>query len=161
MEQKHLYLHSSLNTISAVTNPYETAAILFSLLREDRIFADNDCHLFTVEKQEGFKSYSEIFKAMYPGYKLDTMQRVVSDSADTICFKTLWSVLTSKDQKLLEDNTKIFDGETRFLKGEKFEQKIALSTFPRSGNSHLRQLIEKCTGITTGATVHLGTSTPL
>jgi hypothetical protein len=158
VELKHLYEHSPLHT---VTSPYETAAILFSLLREDRIFADNDCHLFTTERKEGFKSYSEIFKAMYPGYKLDTKQRVVSDSAETISFQTLWTILKSKDQKLMDEAAKMFEGDSRFLNGDKFNQKIALTTFPRSGNSHLRQLIEKCTGVTTGATVHLGTSTPL
>ncbi len=55
----------------------------------------------------------------------------------------------------------MFDGESRFLDGEKFDQKIAFNTFPRSGNSFLRSLLESVSGVTTGATVSLHTSTSL
>lgn len=56
----------------------------------------------------------------------------------------------------------MFDGEFRFLDGGDLNgEKIAFNTFPRSGNSFLRRLVEQATGITTGATVHTHTSTSL
>lgn len=70
-------------------------------------------------------------------------------------------MLKSKEEKSYEDNKWMFDGEYRFLDGEKFDQKIAFNTFPRSGNSKLRRWIEQITGVTTGATVSLHTSTSL
>lgn len=144
-----------------ISNGYESSAILFSLLREDRIFANEECSHFSTKRQEGFKSYSEIFKAKYPGYKLNYWQAVVPDSAKTVNFKDLFSLLKSKDAQQLKEKEWMFDGEFRFLDGEKFDQKIAFNTFPRSGNSMLRRLIEQLTGVTTGATVSLHTSTSL
>lgn len=54
-----------------VSNAYECAAILTSLLREDMIFANDVVSHFTVKRQEGFISYSDIFRSKFPGYKLD------------------------------------------------------------------------------------------
>jgi len=72
------------------------------------------------------------------------------------------AVLKSKDESLWEQSKWMFDGEFRFLDGEPLGfNKIAFNTFPRSGNSFLRRLLEQATGITTGATVHITTSTSL
>ena len=52
-----------------VNNIYEVVAILFSLLREDLIFSDLNSYRYTVNKQEGYYSYSEIFRLKFPiGY---------------------------------------------------------------------------------------------
>ena len=41
-------------------------ALLNNLLREDMIFIDKKSYRYTLEKKEGFYSYSEIFHMKYP-----------------------------------------------------------------------------------------------
>lgn len=57
-ELQHLYT-------LPVKNFYECAAILDSLLREDVIFANDAISQFSVNRKEGFKTYSEIFKTKF------------------------------------------------------------------------------------------------
>ena len=62
----------------------------------------------------------------------------------------------SKDEKLYEKSKWIFDGSLRFLDNSPIiANKIALSSFPRSGNTMLRKWIEQLTGLTTGADADL------
>lgn len=44
-----------------LSNAFQVAAVLTSLLREDLIFVDKNMYRWTVRKQEGYFSYSEIF----------------------------------------------------------------------------------------------------
>ena len=147
-----------------VKNIYELAAVLTSLQREDVIFADSTCFRYTRQKKEGYFSYTEIFNKKFPGYALDKKQRVIADTAKTVNFEQLLTCLKSSDSKLLDELRWAFDGEFRFLDGRSIEDqkmRIAFNTYPRSGNSFLRRLLEQVTGITTGATVSLHTSTSL
>ena len=53
------------------------------------------------------------------------------------------NVLKIKDESLWEQSQWMFDGEFRFLDGESLGfNKIAFNTYPRSGNSFLRRLVE-------------------
>ena len=64
----------------------------------------------------------------------------------------------SKDEKLYEKSKWIFDGSLRFLDGaENNANKIALSSFPRSGNTFIRKYFDLLTGIHSGAdnTLHI------
>jgi len=72
-------------------------------------------------------------------------------------------MLRSTDPSLLNDCKWMFDGEFRFLDGQTIipGQKIAYNTYPRSGNSYLRKVLENITGVTTGATMSLSTATSL
>jgi len=70
-------------------------------------------------------------------------------------------MLKSKDIALFEQAQWMWNGDFKFLDGEPLPSKIAFNTFPRSGNSFLRRLLEQVTGISTGATVQLHTSTSL
>jgi len=47
------------------------------------------------------------------------------------------------------------------LDGKPLKTKIAFCTFPRSGNSLMRKLLETATGIATGSTGSLNTGTLL
>ena len=72
------------------------------------------------------------------------------------------SILVSKDEQAFEENKWIWDGEFRFLDGESIEgNAVGISSFPRSGNSFLRRFVEQITGIATGSTISLHTSTTL
>jgi hypothetical protein len=68
-------------------------------------------------------------------------------------------MLKSKDESLLQNMQWMFDNEFRFLDGKKLQTKIAFCTFPRSGNSLMRRLLETATGIATGSTGSLNTGT--
>jgi hypothetical protein len=102
------------------------------------------------------------FREKYgPGYNVVRDGTVGVTTAKTINFKTLMEVLKSKDESLFNNNKWIFDGDFKFCDGEKLPTKIAFNTYPRSGNSFLRKYMEQMTGISTGATVSLHTSTSL
>lgn len=156
VEMKHLYS-------IPISDCYQIAAVISSLQREDWILTNKNGSHFTTRPQEGFFTYTQLFKNLYgTGYKVDSNQSIVATTARTLNFKNLIEILKSKDVKLWEQSQWMFDGEFRFLDGEALGfNKIAFNTFPRSGNSFLRRLLEQVTGITTGATVHLHTSTSL
>jgi len=79
-----------------VNNIYEVGAVLFSLLREDLLYADEHSYRYTVNKQEGFYNYSEIFQRKFPtGYACDKVGRVVPTTARRVNLSNLLYVLTS------------------------------------------------------------------
>ena len=49
-----------------VKNVYELGAVLFSMLREDMIYADEHSYRYTLHRQEGYLTYSEIFHKRFP-----------------------------------------------------------------------------------------------
>jgi len=61
----------------------------------------------------------------------------------------------------MESNNWMFDGKFRLLDGKPLKrgQKVAFDTFPRTGNSFLRRLIEEVTGVYTGANMPLHITT--
>jgi len=48
-----------------LNNIYEMGACMFALLREDMIFSDLHSYRYTVNKQEGYYNYSEIFRLKF------------------------------------------------------------------------------------------------
>ena len=56
-----------------IENIFEVAGIICSLLREDMVFCDKICYRWTVNKQEGYYSYSELFFMHFgPSYGCDS-----------------------------------------------------------------------------------------
>jgi len=146
-----------------VNNIYEVAAVLFALLREDILYSDLHSYRYTVTKQEGYYSYSDIFRMRFPiGYGCDSIGRVYPTTARRVNFSHLNNVLTSQDEAVFKENSWIWDGEFRFLDGQSISgNKIGFTSFPRSGNSFLRRYVEQITGITTGSSINIHTSTSL
>ena len=153
-----------------ISSIYVVSAVMTSLLREDLVFVDKICYRWTVRKQEGFSSYSERFRQLFGAdgkYKCAPGGSIYPAKARTLSYSHLISVLKSKDVALLEENRWIWDGEFRFLDGQErlgFEghrNHVQFTSFPRSGNSFLRRLVEQLTGTTTGSTMPLMTSTSL
>jgi hypothetical protein len=136
IEMKHKY------TIP-VNNIYEGAAVITSLFREDLLFANDVASHYSVTRHEGFLNYSEIFKKKIgDGYRCNKDGTVGVTTAKTINFKNLMNLLKSKDEKLFLSSQWMWDGDFKFLDGDKIPTKIAFNTFPRSGNSFLRRLLE-------------------
>ena len=149
---------------------YKIEAVMYSLLREDIIFLDSIAHRWSVRKQEGFYRFSELFRKHYGTtdfYGTLSNGSIYARQARTVNYSELVRVLKSKDAALLEENKWIWDGNFRFLdKKEKIGpgghlNHIQFTSFPRSGNSFLRRLVEQLTGITTGSTMTLVTATSL
>lgn len=117
---------------------------------------------YSTTRHEGFVGYSEMFRKRF-GNEYTTLSdgTVAATTAKTINCKNLYNMLRSKDEELFASSKWIFDGDFKFCDGAALPSKIAFNTYPRSGNSFLRKFLEQCTGISTGATVQLHTSTSL
>lgn len=139
-----IFVEMKRNFNTPISNVYEIAAVISSLQREDWILTNEIGSHFTTRPREGYLTYSNLFRKLYgTGYAVDKLQCVVPTTARTLNFKTLMAVLKSKDESLWEQSQWMFDGEFRFLDGEPLGfNKIAFNTFPRSGNSFLRRLVE-------------------
>ena len=71
-----------------VNNMYEVGAILYSLLREDLIYADEHCYTYTCVKKEGYYSYSDFFQMKFgSGYICDKRGHVVPSTARVLNLK--------------------------------------------------------------------------
>lgn len=107
-------------------------------------------------------SFSEMFRKRYGnGYMTVRDGTVAPTTARTINFNELWNMLKSKDEAVFNKCAWMYDGDFKFCDGQKLPTKIAFNTFPRSGNSFLRKYLEQMTGISTGASVMLHTSSSL
>jgi hypothetical protein len=145
-----------------VNTIYEGAAVLTSLFREDMLYCNDLGSHYSVTRHEGFLNFSEMFRKRYgDGYNTLKDGTVAVTTAKTINFKSLIKMLKSKDEKDFVANEWIYNGDFKFLDGERINSKIGFNTYPRSGNSFLRKYLEQLTGISTGATVMLHTSTSL
>lgn len=65
--------------------------------------------------------------------------------------------MLSKDFSRQEDYEKLVSGECKFLdkKSELLGNKVAFASFPRTGNSFLRKILEQITGVFTGSDMPL------
>ena len=133
------------------------------MLREEIIYTDVLSYRYTVHRQEGYYSYSELFRMKFsPGYVCDSLGRVEASTARTINLQGLFDILKSKDESVMAKNAWIFDGKFRFLDKQALPKgRVGFTSYPRSGNSFLRRSIEQITGVTTGSTVTIHTSTAL
>ena len=147
----------------SLNNIYELAAVLFSMLREDLLYSDLNSYRYTTHKQEGFYNYSEIFRLKFPvGYSCDKNGCVVPTTARRINLQQLRSVLLNKEEASFAENQWIWDGDFRFLDGQSLGNNVVgFTSYPRSGNSFLRRYVEQISGVTTGSTINIHSSTSL
>ena len=127
-----------------LNNIYELVAVLFALLREDLIFSDLHSYKYTTTKQEGYYTYSEIFRLKFPtGYTCDSMGRVIPAGARRINLEEHRALMISTDESKFRENAWRWDGDFRFLDGAPLtNKKIGFTSYPRSGNSFLRRYVE-------------------
>jgi hypothetical protein len=113
--------------------------------------------MFSFERfSEEYRKFSEIMETDYNGYGLGADERtLVAKTARTVNLKELKKVLLSKDMSLYEENKWMFEGGAKFLDGEDINgSKIGMVTYPRTGNTFLRKLLQEITGIATGSDQH-------
>jgi len=130
------------------------------------LYCDSVCYKFSTFPHEGFLNYSQIFyKKFKNGYKVIKDGSMVPTTAKSVSLADLFDVLKSSDASLLADRKQKegwFDGDFKFLNNANISgQRVAFNSFPRSGNSFLRRLLEQISGLSTGATVSMHTATSL
>ena len=105
---------------SPVKNIYEAAGVVFSLLREEIIYCDENAEYFSRTKSETMLSYSDFFSKNFGKDQYQCMKggEIVAKRARTINLTYLLNILRSKDYGVLESQKWMFDGEHRFLHGD-------------------------------------------
>ena len=74
-----------------------------------------------------------------------------NSGTQTINLEQLKAILKSVDENELNQMSWVYDGDVKFLDGStQYYQKIALASFPRSGNTFIRKYLELLTGVQTG-----------
>lgn len=135
-------------------------AVIFDLYRADLFYADGGFRYWSLNGPDGtydrksYEKFSERFLRLYPGYMLDRNMRIVAKpETNVINLKALVSLLISKDAELWERCRWMFNNSHFYsLDGEpNITNKIAICSFPRSGNTFLRKFCELLTGIVTGS----------
>lgn len=130
---------------------------MFNLYREDLFFADRLFLCWTTKldsnSKEGFETFSVRFARLYPGYLLDlNMKCIARQSTPVLNLKQLIHVLRSNDEDLWFKSKWMFEQEFKFLDGSpNLSNKVAFSSYPRSGNTFLRKYFEMLTGVQTGS----------
>jgi len=139
---------------------------LNDVYRNDECLADREMNRVSLNKdlqsREGneteYELFSDRFHKFYPTYVLDANQVARSGPESlTINFNQLKDLLLSKDLSRLSELDWISQQNLRFLDGS-VDMKgnvVALMSYPRSGNTFLRQFLERCTGIWTGSDMNL------
>ena len=83
------------------------------------IFSDDQCIRYTRKKQEGYYSYSELFRKRFgDDYGVDSYGATVPLLAKTVNYSLLMDILKSKDETLLQKHAWMFDGNFRILDGK-------------------------------------------
>lgn len=111
--------------------------------------------MYSAVPLEDYKLMSEWMATVHHGYKLNDKFIIEADTAPKLNFKKHMDMLLQPFKGELTEEMKEFEkhyGEfgPMFLDGEKIEQTF-FASFPRSGNTWLRKLLEVITGIITGS----------
>ena len=94
-----MFMTLEANHGKTLNNIYELVAVLFSLLREDIIYSDMHSYRYTLTKQEGFYTYSELFRIRFADkYSVDSLGRVIPTTARTLNLNQLREMFISTDE---------------------------------------------------------------
>lgn len=142
-------------------HPFVKAAAYWT----DKVFMTPCLNYVSMEKwNDEYQTFSERFQQRYPGWVLSESKRVIpGPEVKTVDFGSLWEILTSKDESLLEQNSWIFDdlSDSKYLDltsattVESMSEQCAYTSYPRCGNSFLRKYLQNITGIATGSDMSL------
>jgi hypothetical protein len=113
---------------------FEYAVAFLSLFREDMVRADDTVYWFSVERMEGYRTFSEMWRQKYPDFSLDRQQTAVDEVR--LAYQEVVSRLKSKSCDMVIGEPKLLDGAP--LQGNK----IGMTGAPRSGTNFLRKIIE-------------------
>ena len=157
------FVHYVENGNEGIQSIYQACGVAMSLLREDEIYCSEGAEFFSLTQHEGFKNYSDWIRLHFTrGEIIAEDGTVKAGTARTVNFNQLAAMMKSTDASLLEEMNWVYDGDFKFLDGTDLAgQRTAFLSFPRSGNSMLRREFEKISGITSGSSTMIHTSTLL
>jgi hypothetical protein len=154
----------SWNQISS--KPYMTPMfVLFAaadLYQNDELLASHNLEKFTmkVENQsQDYETYSDRKERKFKHLTLtgDHLRLVASANTPTLNFDQIKELLLSKGDERMDEYLKIINNEIKFLdkKCDLIGNRVTLATYPRTGNSFLRKILEQITGVFTGSDMSL------
>lgn len=128
--------------------------IPFLFRNNDGCYSTKELVKFSLIKKGEYLSFNEIKERAFPaaeGYEFDEEGRIVpGKDMNCLNYKEISRILISNDPSELEKNSWMFKGASKFLDGEEFNNTVTMATYPRSGNTMVRRMIEEITGIATG-----------
>jgi len=130
--------------------------IINNLYREDLFYWDNNVEYMSVTPMASFALFSEKFAKLFPGYMLDEAMLIRPKSGTRrVNLDSLLGMLRSTDEKVYLDWKWLFE-DNYFLDGAPItSDKVALVSFPRSGNTFFRKYMQLLTGVATGGDNYL------
>ena len=152
MELSATLIHEFDTTIGAST----LMAIMNNLYREDLFYYDNDSEFISTTPADGFGLFSEKIEKLYPDYVLDEAMLIrPKPGTRRVNLDSLLGMLRSTDEKVYLDWKWLFE-DNYFLDGAPItSDKVALVSFPRSGNTFFRKYMQLLTGVATGGDNYL------
>lgn len=145
--------------------PYMNCMIVFlcgaDCYQNDEIMADQNLEKFTLNpalQGDVFELYSDRKDRKFPLYSLTPNLRLVAnETTPTINFDHLKELLLSQGDSRREEYETLIKGDFKFLdkKSLLLGNRVALASYPRTGNSFLRKTLEQITGVFSGSDMHL------
>lgn len=113
------------------------------LYQNDELFGDYNLDLYTLKRTEGFDTFSERKVKKFSTYVYDE-HLLLRPGPETplVNFDYLKGLLLSKDCDRMQELELLTSGECKFLDGKSKFEKVAFASFPRTGNSFLRKILE-------------------
>ena len=111
-----------------------------------------------MEHESNYELFSDKFVKVFPKYVLDKRCRILPGTESArVNFFWLKDLLLSKDLSRNNELDWIQNGkEFRFLDGQDIiGEQVCLQSFPKTGNSLLRRILELITGVHTGSDMNI------
>ncbi len=131
----------------------------------DEVLTDMACARFslnpavqsTAENPSEFELFSDRVNRMWPSYVLDSRNRLrPGPETPTINLAWLKELLLSKDLSRNSELEWVSNNSLKYLDGADLQgESVAMQSFPRSGNSFLRRVLELITGVYTGSDLNI------
>jgi len=128
--------------------PIIVGFMLFDLYQNDEILASNNVEIFTLDpamQGKDFERYSDRKERKFSQYTLlPNLRLVANESTPVINFEHIKGLLLSKGTDRLDEYLKLVNNECKFLdkKCDMIGNRVCLASFPRTGNSFLRKILE-------------------
>jgi hypothetical protein len=139
----------------------------YDLFQNDELLADELCEKFTLDpkyqrnennEDSQFELYSDRYMRKFSHFNIDDQLRFTpNEKAKTINFDNLKNILLSTDLGLITEYEKLVSGNLKFLdsKVNMVGNRVCFASYPRTGNTLLRKILESITGVFTGSDMPL------
>lgn len=139
----------------------------YDLFQNDELLADTLCETFTLDPKyqrneanpnSEYELYSDRYIRKFSHFNIDNQLRFTpNEKAQTINFDNLKKILLSTDLSRVPEYEKLISGDLKFLdsKVNMIGNRVCFASFPRTGNTLLRKILESITGVFTGSDMPL------